>query len=263
MDATRYLLEMYSFRILFCLYLHSELFSRQAGVSPTHIEFSFNDQSPSSLLSIPARLFPSYGTGDEQQIYLCRELIELTKQIRTLNNELPLKINNIVGIDETFRYTNVFPPLPASFQTDLHKIRSIEHDTYALIPRSTSRYAPPYSQSLLILCQLEMNSSNDPGFETLERIKHSKILYYIQLSKLLKEKFRYTTRATTDCCYIEKNHYIYRIVVSYHKEIYLIESEAGKKGGLARTIKQTNQSKNLRYLTEYLPKINAAIYGYK
>lgn len=24
MDATRYLLEMYSFRILFCLYLHSE-----------------------------------------------------------------------------------------------------------------------------------------------------------------------------------------------------------------------------------------------
>ena len=37
-----------------------------------------------------------------------------------LNNELPLKINNIVGLDETFRYTNVFPPLPALFTTDLH-----------------------------------------------------------------------------------------------------------------------------------------------
>ncbi|CAF4667241.1 unnamed protein product [Rotaria sp. Silwood1] len=243
MDATRYLLEI------------------QAGISPTNIEFFYNDQCPSTLLSIPARLFPSYGTGDEQQIYLCRELIELSKQIRTLNNELPLKINNIIGIDETFRYTNVFPPLPSSFQTDLHKIRSIEHDKYALIPRSTSRYAPPFSQSLLVLCQLEMTSSNDEGFETLERIKHSKILYYIQLSKLLKEKFRYICQATTDCCYIEKNHYIYRLIISYHKEIYLIESEAGKKDGLERAIKQTNLSKKLRYNTEYLPKINAAIYG--
>ena len=178
-----------------------------------------------------------------------------------LNNELPLKINNIVGLDETFRYTNVFPPLPALFTTDLHKIRSIEHDTYALIPRSTSRYAPPYSQSLLILCQLEMTSSNDPGFETIERIKHSKILYYIQLAKLLNEKYNYICRATTDCCYIEKNNYIYRLVLSYHKEIYLIENEAGKKDGLERTIKQTNLSKKLRYNTEYLPKINAAIYG--
>ncbi|CAF2982692.1 unnamed protein product [Rotaria sp. Silwood2] len=244
MDATRYLLEI------------------QAGISPTNIEFFYNDQCPSTLLSIPARLFPSYGTGDEQQIYLCRELIELSKQIRILNNELPLKINNIIGIDETFRYTNVFPPLPSSFQTDLHKIRSIEHDKYALIPRSTSRYAPPYSQSLLVLCQLEMTSSNDEGFETLERIKHSKILYYIQLSKLLTEKFHYICRATTDCCYIEKNHYVYRLIISYHKEIYLIESDAGgKKDGLERKIKQTNLSKKLRYNTEYLPKINAAIYG--
>ena len=105
-------------------------------------------------MSIPARLFPSYGTGDEQHIYLCREFVELSKQIRTLNNELPLKINNIVGVDETFRYTNVFPPLPSAFLTDLHKIRSIEHATQALIPRSTSRYAPPFSPSLAILCQL-------------------------------------------------------------------------------------------------------------
>ncbi|CAF1346478.1 unnamed protein product, partial [Adineta ricciae] len=153
MDATRYLLEI------------------QAGISPTHIEFVYNDQLPSSLLSIPARLFPSYGTGDEQHIYLCREFVELSKQIRTLNNELPLKINNIVGVDETFRYTNVFPPLPAAFLTDLHKIRSIEHATQALIPRSTSRYAPPFSPSLAILCQLEKTSSNDRDFETLERIK--------------------------------------------------------------------------------------------
>ncbi|CAF0827834.1 unnamed protein product [Rotaria sordida] len=243
MDATRYLLEI------------------QAGISPTNIEFLYNDQCPSTLLSIPTRLFPSYGTGDEQQIYLCRELIELSKQIRTLNNELPLKINNIIGIDEIFRYTNVFPPLPSLFQTDLHKIRSIEHDEYALIPRLTSRYAPPYSQSLLILCQLEMTSSNDEGFETVERIKHSKILYYIQLSKLLKENFHYICHPTTDCCYIEKNYYIYRLIISYHKEIYLIESQAGKKDGLERIIKQTNLSKNLRYNTEYLPKINAAIYG--
>ncbi|CAF3742018.1 unnamed protein product [Rotaria magnacalcarata] len=243
MDVTRYLLEI------------------QAGVSPAHIEFSYNDQCPSTLLSIPARLFPSYGTGDEQQMFLSRELMELTKQIRTFNNELPLKINNIIGVDETFRYTNVFPPLPASFQTDLHKIRSIEHDKYALIPRSTSRYAPPYSQSLLVVCQLEMNSSNDIGFETLERIKHSKILYYIQLSKLLKEKFHYTSRATADCCYVEKNNYVYRLMVTYHKEIYLIESESGKKNELERKIKKTNQSKQLRYNTEYLPKINAAIYG--
>ncbi|CAF3563201.1 unnamed protein product [Adineta steineri] len=243
MDATRYLLEI------------------QGGISPTNIEFFYNDQLPSNLLSIPARLLPSYGTGDEQQIYLCQELVELSKQVRTLNTELPLKINNIIGVDETFRYTNVFPPLPSSFLTDLHKIRSIEHDTHALIPRSTSRYAPPYSQSLLILCQLEMTNSNDLDFENLERIKHSKILYYIQLAKLLQEKFHLTCRATNDCCYIEKNHYIYRLVISYHKEIYLMESEAGKKDGLQRTIKQTNLSKQLRYNTEYLPKLHAAIYG--
>lgn len=236
-------------------------FFRQAGVSPTHIEFFYNDQLPSTLLSIPARLFPSYGTGDEQQIYLSRELMELSKQIRTLNNELPLKINNIVGLDETFRYTNAFPPLPSSFQTDLHKIRSIEHDKFALVPRSTSRYAPPYSQSLLVLCQLEMTSATDDGFETLERIKHSKILYYIKLAKLLKEKFHYICRATTDCCYIERNHYVYRLIITYHKEIYLMESEAGKKDGLERAIKQTNLSKILRYNTEHLPKLNAAIYG--
>ena len=212
-------------------------------------------------MSIPARLFPSYGTGDEQHIYLCREFVELSKQIRTLNNELPLKINNIVGVDETFRYTNVFPPLPSAFLTDLHKIRSIEHATQALIPRSTSRYAPPFSPSLAILCQLEKTSSNDRDFETLERIKHSKILYYIQLAKLLHQQFHLTCRATADCVYIEKNHYIYRLVISYHKEIYLMESAAGKKDGLARTIKKTELSKKLRFETEYLPKIHAAIYG--
>lgn len=106
-----------------------------------------------------------------------------------------------------------------------------------------------------------MTSSNDHGFENLERIKHSKILYYIQLSKLLNEKFHLISRATKDCCYIEKNNYIYRLIISYHKEIYLMESQAGKKDGLERTIKQTNLSKNLRFNTEYLPKINAAIYG--
>jgi hypothetical protein len=215
----------------------------------------------SLLLSIPVRLFPSYGTGDEQQIYLCQELVELSKQIRLLNSDLPLKINNIIGLDETFRYTNVFPPLPSSFQTDLHKIRSIEHDVYALIPRSTSRYAPPYSQSLTILCQLEMTSSNDPNFETIERIKHSKILYYIQLAKLFQEKFHLITRATCDSCYIEKNNYIYRLIISYHKEIYLLESEAGKKNGLERIIQPTNLSKKLRFQTEVLPKIHTAIYG--
>lgn len=106
-----------------------------------------------------------------------------------------------------------------------------------------------------------MTSSNDQGFETLERIKNSKILYYIKLAKLFNEKFHCITRATKDCCYIERNHYIYRIVISYHKEIYLMESQAGKKDGLQRTIKQTNLSKDLRFNTEYLPKINAAIYG--
>ncbi len=212
-------------------------------------------------MSIPARLFPSYGTGDEQQIYLCREFVELSKQIRLLNSDLPLKINNIVGLDETFRYTNVFPPLPSSFQTDLHKIRSIEHDFHALIPRSTSRYAPPYSQSLLVLCQLEMTSSNDPDFETPERVKHSKILYYIELAKLFQEQFQLTTRATRDSCYIEKNNYIYRVVISYHKEIYLLESEAGRKDGLERTLDPTNLSKKLRYQTEVLPKLHTAIYG--
>jgi hypothetical protein len=247
-------LHLFSFEISF----H---FFRQAGISPNHIEFFYNDQLLSSLLSIPARLFPSYGTGDEQQIYLCREFVELSKQIRLLNSDLPLKINNIVGLDETFRYTNVFPPLPSSFQTDLHKIRSIEHDVHALIPRSTSRYAPPYSQSLTILCQLEMTSSHDENFETLERIKHSKILYYIQLAKLVQENYHLITRATRDSCYIEKNNYIYRVIISYHKEIYLIESQAGKKDGLERTIQPTNLSKKLRYQTEVLPKIHAAIYG--
>jgi Nrap protein nucleotidyltransferase domain 4 len=234
---------------------------RHAGVSPTNISFIHNDQHASGLLSIPARLLPSYGSGDEQQIHLCRQLVDLTKQIRTLNADLPLKIASIVGLDETFRYTNVFPPLPASFVTDLHKIRSIEHETLALIPRSTSRYAPPYSPSLLILCQLEMTSSNDPGFETVERIKHSKILFYRQLAKLLQSKFHYPCRATADCCYIEKENYIYRLIISYHKEIYLMESDAGKKEGLERTLPQTNLSRKLRYQIEYLPKINAAIYG--
>ena len=178
-----------------------------------------------------------------------------------LNSDLPLKINNIVGVDETFRYTNVFPPLPALFQTDLHKIRSIEHDTHVLIPRSTSRYAPPFSQSLNVLCQLEMTSSNDPGFETLDRIQHSKLLYYIQLAKLVKNKYGYITRATKDCCYIERNFFVYRIQISYHKEIYLIENQAGKKDGLERVLKQTDRSKQLKYKTDYLPKIHAAIYG--
>jgi hypothetical protein len=106
-----------------------------------------------------------------------------------------------------------------------------------------------------------MTSSTDQGFETLERLKHSKILYYLQLAKLFKEKFHYISRATNDCCYIEKNNYIYRFIISYHKEIYLIESQAGKKDRLERIIQQTNLSKKLRYQTEYLPKIQAAIYG--
>ena len=239
----------------------SFFFSSQGGISPNHIEFFYNDQSISSLLSIPTRLYPSYGTGDEQQITLSREFLEFSKQLRSITTDLPLKIHQIFGLDETFRYTNVFPPLPSSFQTDLHKIRSIEHDTHALIPRSTSRYAPPYSPSLLILCQLEMTSSNDSGFETLERIKHSKILYYIQLAKIFHEKFHCITRATNDCCYIERNHYIYRLIVSYHKEIYLLESEAGRKDGLNRMIQPTNFSKKLRYQMEILPRIHAAIYG--
>jgi hypothetical protein len=178
-----------------------------------------------------------------------------------MNNELPLKINSITGLDETFRYTNVFPPLPTSFVTDLHKIRSIEHDKYALIPRSSSSYAPPYSQSLSIVCQFELTSSNDKGFETTERIEHSKILFYIQLARFLQDKYQYICRATNDACYIEKDNYVYRLILAYHKEIYLIESEAGRKDGLERTIESTSRSNQLRYQIEYLPKIHAAIYG--
>lgn len=234
--------------------------SSHAGISPTQISFISNDQSISSLLSIPARLLPSYGTGDEQQVLLARHFVELSKQIRSLNKDLPLSINNVAGLDDVFRSTSVFPPLPASFVTDLHKIRSIEHDQYALIPRSTSRYAPPFTQSMLILCQLELNSSKEPGFETVERIRHSKTLFYIQLAKLLQERFGYCCRATNDCCYIEKENYVYRLMVSYHREIHLIESEAGKKDGFERTIQQTVLSRKLRYQAEYLPKLTAAIH---
>ena len=234
---------------------------RYAAISPTDISFLVNDQSASNLLSIPARLLPSYGCGDEQQIHLNQQFIELSKQIRTLNNNLPMKIHSIHGIDETFRYTNVFPPLPSSFVTDLHKIRSIEHDTHALIPRSTSRYAPPFNQSLEILCQLEITNSKDSGFENFQQIQHSKILFCIQLAKQLEEKFHYVCRPTADCCYIEKENYIFRLRISYHKEIFLLESQAGRQDGLQRKIQSTTQSKLLRYQTEYLPKINAAIYG--
>lgn len=87
------------------------------------------------------------------------------------------------------------------------------------------------------------------------------MLYYIQLAKIFHEKFHCITRATNDGCYIERNHYIYRLIVSYHKEIYLLESEAGRKDGLDRMIQPTNLSKKLRYQMDILPRIHAAIYG--
>jgi len=243
MDVTRFLLETHG------------------GISPTKISFVSHDQSLSSLLSIPTRLFPSYGSGDEQQQILSRVFLDLSKEIRSLNKNLPLNINNLVGLDETFRLTEVFPPLPASFVTDLHKIRSIEHESRALIPRSTSRYAPPFSQSLTIFCQLDSTNSTDFNLDSFERIQHVKILFYVQLAKLLEQTFGYACRPTNDCCYVEKENFLFRFVASHHKEIFILETQAGRNDGLERQIQTTNLSRKLRYQNEYLPKLNAAIHG--
>ncbi|CAF1502066.1 unnamed protein product, partial [Didymodactylos carnosus] len=236
MDATRYLLQMH------------------AGISIQHVTFS--DTNLMQILTLPFRLFSSYGSGDEQQLLICSQLIELSKQLRSLN-ELPLKIMSISGTSESVRYTDVFPPLPANFLTNLKKLRSVQRHGKFYTPRMDSRYSPPYTKSIDVLCQLEMSQK---WFDDIDYIKHSKTLYYIQLATLLEQKYHYTCVPTKTCCYVLKQYYVYRLTIGYNKEIYLHET-LNNKNDLIRSIKQTTESKHLRYETEYMPKLSAAIYG--
>ncbi|OWF47935.1 nucleolar protein 6-like [Mizuhopecten yessoensis] len=223
---------------------------RQAGIPAESICYIGHQLDP--LLYLPARSkagFRCYGTGEEETIAVTRTYDSLCKILRNLK-DLPLTINSIQGTSPAFRYTEVFPPLPATAPSQL-----MEADDTFQCPKPT-KPTPPHIPVLKIVCMMEGSGKWPDEIEPFRRLKAA---FHIALGKILSNEHKLVVRTTPGYVDVKKNNYIFRVELAYTREIALIKSHRTPEGMMK--MRDTSESIQLEKEIVALPKLTSTLHG--
>ncbi|VDK80887.1 unnamed protein product [Litomosoides sigmodontis] len=171
-------------------------------------------------------------------------------QILRMVQDLPLLITNIHPVSVYLRRTAPFPPL--STNAVVERYSTIVKDSIAL---PLSHISPPFLPTVEV--QITMEQSGKWGDE-LGAIARLKTAFYIELSKILKEKHSMQAIPFDDYLIVHFNTVVFRLVISYPKEVHLMRKlNAGKMGILKDS--PASKLKELEIILE--PQLTALLHS--
>ncbi|VDK78472.1 unnamed protein product [Onchocerca ochengi] len=147
-------------------------------------------------------------------------------QILRMVQDLPLLITNIHPVSAYLRRTAPFPPLSTNAVIEKHSA-SIK-DSVAL---PLSHISPPYLPTVKV--QITMEQSGKWGDE-LGAIARLKTAFYIELSKILREKYSMQAIPFDDHLIIHFNTVVFRLVIAYPKEVHIMRKLNSDKTGIPK-----------------------------
>ncbi|XP_052280548.1 nucleolar protein 6-like isoform X9 [Dreissena polymorpha] len=233
--------------------------ARHASISGDHVQYIGGQLN--SLLHLPVKLSSKeveekgtlqYGTGEEQITAVMTVYDSVCKLLRQLP-DLPLTINTVQGASACFRFTEVFPPLPCTFRHP--EERSLEHGVKRYIP-VVNKPCPPYTHLLKVVCTLEGSGKWPDNLDAMRRLKAA---FHLQLAQALRTTFSLPTRVGVGHVDIVKDHYVFRLVLCYTREISQLRSLRTTDGKLVK--RDTEEALVLERETIALPRLTSTLHG--
>lgn len=233
-----------------CSVAVKHILKRQAGIPPESLCFIGPQLDP--LLYLPVKTkkgMKSYGTGEEESTAIMHTYDSLCKILRNLN-DMPLTINSTQGTSPVFRFTEVFPALEATSPQQLAgEVGSIQ------CPKP-NKPLPPYTPVHKITCLMEGSGKWPDEIEPFRRLKAA---FHIALGKTLSSEHSLVVRTTPGYVDVKKNNYIFRVELSYLREIALAKSHRTPEGMMK--MRDTPESLELEKQMVALPKLTSTLHG--
>uniref|UniRef100_A0A1I7VA14 Nucleolar protein 6 n=1 Tax=Loa loa TaxID=7209 RepID=A0A1I7VA14_LOALO len=171
-------------------------------------------------------------------------------QILRMVQDLPLLITNIHPVSTYLRRTAPFPPL--STNAVVERCSAAIKDSVALPLSHTS---PPYLPSVEV--QITMEQSGKWG-DDLGAIARLKTAFYIELSKILKEKHSMQAIPFDSYLIVHFNTVVFRLVIAYQKEVHIMRKLNGGKTGILKD-SPASKLKELEVILE--PQLTALLHS--
>lgn len=185
-------------------------------------------------------------TNEERSLATIRTFDELSKELRNLKN-LPLEIVSVLGVDSTFCYTNVTPPL-GNATTTKNGFVNKELKGKFLAPKVLNG-----------IIQLTASGKWPDELDAMRRIKAA---FYFEIGKKMKEQNPTTiVEVMSDCVELLKNRFLFRLKIVHPKEIALAKEEISETNNLTKLYKENEQSLRLEYESKTLPKLTSYLHG--
>ncbi|MFH4976582.1 hypothetical protein AB6A40_003291 [Gnathostoma spinigerum] len=156
---------------------------------------------------------------------------KLSKELR-LVKDLPLMITGVQPYSSFLRKTSPFAP-PAT--DDVMKPQDCSVDGVIAFPRL--RWSPSYLPSVDVLLTMEQSGKWGEDLPTICRLKAA---FYIALAKLLSKKSNARFIPFIDALLVNMDSVLFRIIISYPKEVHIIKKIAGGHSGV---LKETAESR--------------------
>ncbi|VDN42192.1 unnamed protein product [Gongylonema pulchrum] len=173
---------------------------------------------------------------EERTLKICELLPNARERYRTIASaydklsqtlrmvqDLPLLITNIHPISPYLRRTA--PYAPRSTYAVIERGSASVRDTIAL---PISHESPPFLPSIEV--QLTMEQSGKWG-EELGAIARLKTAFYVELAKILKEKYSMQAVPFDDYLIVHFNTVVFRLVIAYPKEVHIMRKQNARKTG--------------------------------
>nr|XP_022330549.1 nucleolar protein 6-like isoform X1 [Crassostrea virginica] len=233
-----------------CCRVVQHVLQRHVGISPEAVK-CFSDQlDPLLQCSVNNNLGERYGTGEEQHNDVIQKYDELCKLLRNLK-ELPLSINSIQGSAPVFRYSEVFPPLPAMCSKD-HKVGKGGRDT----PQNYPKGCPDFNMSLKVICLLEGSGKWPDEKKPFNRLMAA---FHIQLGESIKTQYGLPVSVYPRHIDVVKDNYVFRVTLGYTREIALTKMVRTPEGMVK--YKDNEEALNLEREIQALPRLTSTLHG--
>lgn len=185
-------------------------------------------------------------TNEERSLAAIRAFDEVSKELRNLSN-LPLEIVSVLGIDSSFRYTDVTPPLGnASFTKNGFINKELKGKFLA-------------QKVLNGIIQLAPSGKWPDEVDAMRRMKAA---FYIEIAKRMEaQNPSISIQVTQDCIEVLRNKFLFRLKIVHPKEIALAKEEISSSNSLTKLYRTNEQSIRLEFENIVLPKMTSFLHG--
>ncbi|MCP9261486.1 Nucleolar protein 6 [Dirofilaria immitis] len=171
-------------------------------------------------------------------------------QILHMVQDLPLLITNIHPVSAYLRRTAPFPPLSTNAIIEGHSAFIKDSVAFPL-----SHISPPYLPTVEV--QITMEQSGKWG-EELNAIARLKTAFYVELSKILKEKHSLQAIPFDDYLIVHFNTVVFRLIIANPKEVHIMRKLNGGKTGVPKD-SPTSKLKELEVILK--PQLTALLHS--